>query len=95
MLGTTYLKRLEAYLNRFSSDIRAVSTGGIAGAIIGIAVGALVMAYTLPSAISALFNANTTGWSTDATNMWSVTPVIIILAGFILFVSVVIYKTRK
>jgi hypothetical protein len=67
--------------------------GGLSNMIIGIAVAGLVASFILPIAISNLFSANTTGWSTDATNMWAILPVVAVLVVVIAFVGYV--RTRR
>ena len=58
--------------------------------IIGLAIAVIVASAVLPSAISTIFNANTTGWSTGAVALWDALPIIVIAAIVIGF-----YVTKK
>lgn len=55
--------------------------------IIGLAIAVIVAAAVLPSAITTLFNATTTGWSTGAIALWGALPIIVIAAIVVGFYS--------
>lgn len=56
--------------------------------IIGLAIAVIVASAVLPSAISTIFNANTTGWSTGAVALWDALPIIVIAAIVVGFYAV-------
>lgn len=58
--------------------------------IIGLAISVIVMAAVLPSALTTLFDTNTTGWSTGAVALWDALPLVIIAA-----IVVAYYVTKK
>lgn len=47
-------------------------------AIIGLVIGIVVLAALLPTAIGALNNANTTGWSTTQVAIWGILGLIVL-----------------
>lgn len=61
--------------------------------IIGLVVGLFVAGALLPSAISSLFDANTTGWSAEATTMWS-TSGLLAVVGFAILIIYTVIKRR-
>lgn len=58
--------------------------------IIGLAISVIIVAAVLPSALSTLFNVNTSTWSTGAAALWDALPLVIIAAVVIAY-----YTTKK
>jgi len=46
----------------------------------------------LPTAISNLFSANTTGWSTEAVTMWTTTGLLVVVAFAIAIIGIAIRR---
>lgn len=59
------------------------------GIVVAIAVGAIVAAAIIPSAITDITNANTTGWDSATTSVWGLLGVIIVLAVLMMFLRLV------
>jgi len=59
------------------------------GKIVGLAVGAIIAAAILPSAITDIVGANTTGWDTGTVAVWGLMSVLIALAAGMLFLRLV------
>lgn len=55
--------------------------------IIGIAIGAILVASIAPTAISQLVNASTSGWGTAELAVWGVVPVFVVLAFLFVILS--------
>jgi len=68
----------------FSIDTASAVSGN---EIVTIVIAIFILAAMLPAAITALFGANTTGWSATTILMWGLLPVII--------VAVIILKVYK
>jgi hypothetical protein len=62
--------------------------GAIVGSMIALFVGAIFAGYILPPAISAIFNANTTGWDSGTATLWLVLGIVIVIAVVVLFLRV-------
>lgn len=75
--------------DEFSSDSRA-QVGGANRAtnlVVGLVVAGLMAAFLLPIAIEEITNTSTTNWSDGAASLWSVLPIMIVLAIFLFFVG--------
>ena len=55
--------------------------------VVGLVVAGLMAAFLLPIAINEIANVTTTSWSDGAASLWSVLPIMIVLAIFLFFVS--------
>lgn len=53
--------------------------------VVGLGVGLLVTAYILPDAIMAITEANTTGWNTGVSTMFTVLIPIVAVIGIVLY----------
>ena len=71
----------------FSIDTASAVSGN---EIVTIVIAIFILAAMLPAAISALFGANTTGWSPTTILMWGLLPVIIIAV-----MVLKVYKGKK
>lgn len=60
----------------------------IVGSMVALFVGAIFAGYVLPPAITAIFDANTTGWDTGTATLWLVLGIIIVIAVVVLFLRV-------
>lgn len=67
-------------LEQESKDFASKNDIGVleARALIIFAIGIIVLAAILPSALSAVHAANTSGWSTAETGIWSVLGIVVI-----------------
>jgi hypothetical protein len=61
-------------VTKFKNDGGMLSTG----AIISLVIGLVVLAALLPTAITSLNGANTTGWTTTQTAIWAVLGIIVL-----------------
>ena len=81
----------EAAADPFCMDTRAQGAMGGAGRatnlVVGLVVAGLMAAFLLPIAIDEISNVTTTGWSDGAASLWSVLPIMIVLAIFLFFVG--------
>ena len=71
----------------FSIDAASAVSGN---EIVTIVIAIFILAAMLPAAISALFGANTSGWSPTTILMWGLLPVIIIAV-----MVLKVYKGKK
>lgn len=78
-LGRWYMERFSVYSGRSYE---------LGGTVILFAIGIMIAAAVLPQAIGNIETASTSGWSTNAKNIWSIVGVIIV-AVFVLG----LYKT--
>lgn len=85
---TNLIQKVKNKATKFLSDTR----GQLSSKFIGLAVSILILAYTLPMAITALVNANTTGWATDLVAIWDALPVITVLGAFIMIVAYAVLR---
>lgn len=60
----------------------------IVAGMVALFIGAIFAGYILPPAISAIFNANTTGWDAGTAALWLVLAIIIVIAAVVLFLRV-------
>lgn len=58
-----------------------MAIGRAVGNIVGICLGAYVFAATIPGAITAINDANTTGWTTAQAALWPVVGIIILFVS--------------
>lgn len=65
----------------------ASKTGNIMGGIVALAIGGFLFAYLVPPAITALFSANTTGWDAAVISLRVIIPIVIMIAGILLFLG--------
>ena len=56
-------------------------------AIVGLAVGVLLIAYIGSVAIGAIFDTNTTGWDTATAGLWTVLAIVVLIAFFLLILK--------
>jgi len=56
-------------------------------AIIGLAVGVLLIAYIGSVAISAIFGTNTDSWDTATAGLWTVLAIVVLIAFFLLILK--------
>lgn len=80
----------ESAKDPFAMDTRAQSMGGANRAtnlVVGLVVAGLMAAFLLPIAISEITNTSTSSWSDGAASLWSVLPIMIVLAVFLFFVG--------
>lgn len=61
-------------VQKFKNDGGMMSTG----AIIGLVIGIVILAALMPTAISAINDANTTGWDASQAAIWSILGLIIL-----------------
>jgi hypothetical protein len=61
--------------------------GAILGSLIALFIGAIFAGYILPPAISAIFDANTTGWDAGTATLWLVLGIVIVIAVVVLFLK--------
>lgn len=59
----------------------------IVGSMIALFIGAIFAGYVLPPAISAIFDANTTGWDTGTATLWLVLGIVIVIAVVVMFLK--------
>lgn len=73
----------------FSRDSRAQMGGADSATnlVVGLVVAGLMAAFLLPIAIEEITNVSTTNWSDGAASLWSVLPIMIVLAIFLFFVG--------
>lgn len=79
---------MQDVLNDEFADERA--QGGASSAtnlVVGLVVAGLMAAFLLPIAIDEISNVTTTSWSDGASSLWSVLPIMIVLAIFLFFVG--------
>jgi len=74
----------------FGTDTRAQMGGGAQQAtnvVVGLLVASLVSAYLLPMAIEEIVAVDTSSWTSGAAELWTLLPVMIVLAVFLFFVG--------
>lgn len=77
-----------------------MDTRGQAGAdsatnlVVGLVVAGLMAAFLLPIAIEEISNVSTSEWSDGAASLWSVLPIMIVLAIFLFFVGLALNSRR-
>ena len=71
---------IKTKIKEFSVEERAVTS---ANKTVEIAIGVFVAAAILPDAITSWFNISKTGWSSAASTLWDLAPVLIV-AGVII-----------
>ena len=76
--GVAWSKAMNAEISKFAVSTKA-SSGG-AGTVVMLFIIAVLAANLLPSAISSLETANTTGWSTGTAAMWALLGLFVVLA---------------
>lgn len=64
----------DALVHKFKNDGGMMSTG----AIIGLVIGVVILAALLPTAITAINDANTTGWNATQLAIWGILGLIIL-----------------
>ena len=82
--------------DNFAGDTRAQMVGAdrATNLVVGLVVAGLMAAFLLPIAIEEITNVSTTNWSDGASSLWSVLPIMIVLAIFLFFVSLAL-RTRS
>lgn len=60
--------------------------------VVGITIGGLMLAFMFPIALTQLMDVNTTGWDGAVAGLWSVLPILLIVAGVVLVMAG--YKRR-
>lgn len=78
-----------------TNDDRGISAGGGISIIVAVIVGAIMVAYLLPDALSEMASASTTGWGDGAGSLYEILPLMIVLAVFLFFVGLAVYAVRK
>lgn len=75
--------------DNFAGDNRAQMGGAnrATNLVVGLVVAGLMAAFLLPIAIEEIANVSTTNWSDGAASLWSVLPIMIVLAIFLYFVG--------
>jgi len=63
------------------SDSRAMAIGRSIGGVLGICLGAYMIASTLPGALTAINEANTSGWTASQAALWPVVGIIVMFAA--------------
>lgn len=58
-----------------------MAIGRSIGGILGICLGAYMMASTIPGALTAINEANTTGWTASQAALWPIVGIIILFAS--------------
>jgi hypothetical protein len=76
-------------IDLFKRDEKAVME---TSTIVTMAIGIIVLAALVPTALETLFDVDTTNWSAGARAIWDVLP-IVILAG--LLVAFTVFKRRR
>jgi hypothetical protein len=81
-------------LRKFRENVQAkVSAEGILGIVVAIVAGLYAIAYVLPSGMSALGGANTTGWPTGTSDF--ITPIgIFVMIGILVIFARVAAKGK-
>ncbi len=69
-----------------------MGTKGVVGSIIGAVISLYVLANVGPDAISSIINANTTGWGTGLSNLFTVVVPTMAVIGFVAMVIAFAYK---
>ena len=61
------------------------SSKAIVGSMLALFIGAIFAGYVLPPAISAIFDANTTGWDSGTATLWLVIAIVIVISVVVSF----------
>ncbi|WP_058826010.1 hypothetical protein [Haloferax sp. Q22] len=80
----------EAYVS--GEDRGQAQMNKVITTVVGLTVGALVASFLFPIAISEVVGVSTTNWSSGASSLWGIMDTIIVLALFLIFVSMAISK---
>lgn len=64
----------------------------IGNIVIGLSIALFLAGALLPTAITSLFGANTTTWSTEASSMWQVTGLLAVVAFAVAIVGIAIRR---
>lgn len=65
-----------------------VETKAMAGSVIGLFIIGILAAYVLGTAITAIFDTNTTGWDTGTASLWLVVGLALVVAVVVLIFRV-------
>ena len=63
-----------------------MAIGRSIGGILGICLGCYMFASTIPGALTAINNANTTGWTDEQAALWPVVGIIILFASIAMMI---------
>lgn len=55
--------------------------------IVFLAIGIYVLAAVLPGALTAFFNASTTGWDTGTIALWTIIPLVVVVAVVLTYIK--------
>ena len=63
--------------------------------VVGLVVGGLMAAFLLPIAIEEIVAVDTSSWTSGATELWELLPVMIVLAIFLFFVGLALQRAGR
>ena len=63
--------------------------------VVALVVGGLMAAFLLPIAIDEIATVDTSSWTSGASAMWEILPVMIVLAIFLFFVGVALKRSGR
>ena len=79
-----------AYRQAMASRARQNQGVGIIGKLIGLSVAVFIMVYTIPPAITALYNVSVATWGTEVGTLFTIlVPLLVIVAVVILILKYV------
>ena len=79
-----------AYRQAMASRARQNQGVGIIGKLIGLSVAVFIMVYTIPPAITALYNVSVATWGTEVGTLFTIlVPLLIVVAVVILILKYV------
>lgn len=63
--------------------------------VVSLVVGGLMAAFLLPIAIDEIATVDTSSWTSGASAMWEILPVMVVLAIFLFFVGVALKRSGR
>lgn len=96
MKGNDQFRRQKTAARSLAKDVRGQTGAGQAvQVVVGLTVAAIVASYLLPLAIGELVAVDTTGWSSGASELWSILDLVIVLGLFLVFIGMALARGER
>ena len=83
-------KTAKQFADRFMNSRAEADMQGIIMAVLGVVVGAILISSLVPSQITTLTNASTSGWSTGTISTYNAVPILFVVAVLMIPVAIVL-----
>ena len=90
--ASAFIAKMPSHVQKYLSDNQGVLTLNEEASmdiktIIFLGIGIYVLAAVLPGALTAFFNASTTGWDTGTVALWGIVPLVVIVAVVLAYIK--------